>query len=642
MKTLTKGIVMKLLLFILTFGLAMVARAAQPDIILADFEGPDYGAWKATGTAFGTGPAQGTLPNQMEVSGFAGHGLVNSYLGGDKATGTLTSPEFKIERKFIAFLIGGGGFPTKTCMNLLVDGKVVRTATGPNTEPGGSEELALASWKVDDLAGKTAQIQIVDDATGGWGHILVDQIVLADQVMVAPTEPEQLYAERYRPQFHFSPMKNWTNDPNGMVYYQGEYHLFFQHNPSGINWGNMTWGHAVSPDMFHWKQLEHAIYPDKLGTIFSGSAVIDEDNTAGFQTGTEKVMVCIYTSAGGTSPESKGQPFTQSIAYSNDRGRTWTKYEKNPVLAHVAGSNRDPKVFWHVPSKQWVMALFLDGNTYALFASPDLKQWNKLCDVPVPGGSECPDFFELPVDGDAANTKWVFWSANNTYLLGTFDGKTFQKEAGPLPTHYGKNRYASQSFSHVPSADGRRIQIGWMAGGKYPHMPFNQQMSLPVSLTLRSFPEGIRLCTLPVKEVEALYAGEKFAWQGDLPAGENPLAKVSGDLFDITLAFEPGSAKEVGLNIRGTPIRYDVQARKLQCLGSSAPVDLTAGSLKLRVLVDRSTIEIFAADGRVNMAYCFLPPADNKGLALFAEGGAAKVQDLEVHQLKSTWPVDAK
>ena len=461
----------------------------------------------------------------------------------------------------------------------------------------------------------------------------------ADDILIA----EKLYDEQYRPQFHFSPRKNWTNDPNGMVYYQGEYHLFFQHNPSGINWGNMTWGHAVSPDMFHWTQLPHAICPDKLGTIFSGSAVVDEDNTAGFQTGKEKVIVCIYTSAGGTSAESKGQPFTQLIAYSNDRGRTWTKYAGNPVLAHIVGGNRDPKVLWHAPGKQWIMALYLDGNTYALFSSPDLKQWSKLCDVPLPGGSECPDFFELPVDGDAASNpsktgKWVFWSANNSYLLGTFDGKTFRKETGPLPTHYGRNRYASQTFSHIPKEDGRRIQIAWMAGAKYPKMPFNQQMSLPVSLTLRTFPEGVRLCTLPVKEVEALRTGEKFSWQGVLRAGENPLATLSGELFDIELAIEPGTAKEVNLNLRGTPICYDVKAKKLTCLGTLAPLDLSQGCLRLRVLVDRLTIEIFAADGRVNMAYGFLPSADNKSLAVFAEGGAATVRSLEVWQLQSAWP----
>jgi sucrose-6-phosphate hydrolase SacC (GH32 family) len=209
---------------------------------------------------------------------------------------------------------------------------------------------------------------------------------------ISAAEPAKLYDEQFRPQFHFSPQKNWMNDPNGLVFYQGEYHLFFQHNPTGLGWGNMTWGHAVGPDLVHWKQLDHAILPDRLGTIFSGSAVIDCENTAGFQTGQEKPIVCIYTSA--------GKPFTQSIACSNDRGRTWTKYAQNPVLKHVAGDNRDPKVFWHEPTRKWIMALFLDGNTYALFGSPNLKDWTKLGEVPVPGGGECPDFFPLAVDGD--------------------------------------------------------------------------------------------------------------------------------------------------------------------------------------------------------------------------------------------------
>ena len=177
-----------------------------------------------------------------------------------------------------------------------------------------------------------------------------------------------------------------------------------------------------------------------------------------------------------------------------------------------------------------------------------------------------------------------------------------------------------------------------MNGAQYPNMPFNQQMSLPVSLTLRTFPEGVRLCTQPVKEVEILRTGEPFAWQGTLQAGENPLAKISGELFDIELSIAPGTAKQITLAVRGTPIRYDVAAKRLSCLGTSAPLELSQGELTLRVLVDRSTIEIFAADGRVNMAYGFLPPQDNKALALSAEGGAATVRTLDVWQLQSTWP----
>ena len=198
-----------------------------------------------------------------------------------------------------------------------------------------------------------------------------------------PPENVPLYQESLRPQFHFTSRTNWLNDPNGLVFYKGEYHLFFQHNPLGINWGNMTWGHAVSSDLLHWRQLDDAIAPDRLGTIFSGSAVIDWNNTAGLQTGTEKPLIAIFTSAGGTSTESNKQPFTQSIAASNDRGRTFRKYDHNPVLGHIIGGNRDPKVIWHAASKKWVMALYLDGDQYALFSSTDLKNWGAAQRYPI-------------------------------------------------------------------------------------------------------------------------------------------------------------------------------------------------------------------------------------------------------------------
>jgi fructan beta-fructosidase len=521
--------------------LAAPTLHAANDMLIADFEGKDYGEWKVTGDAFGPGPARGTLPGQMQVDGFQGKGLVNSFFGGDKSIGTLTSPEFKIERQFISFLIGGGGWSNKTCLHLLVDGKVVRTATGPNVNPGGSETLAPASWDVIEFAVKMARIEIVDHATGGWGHINVDQIVQTDRkppqllanvtreialekrylnlpvkngapmrqmsflvegqpsrnfdMELANAEPvwwafmdiapfkgkkatlkvntlpedstglklidqsdeikgaENLYREKLRPQFHFSPRRGWNNDPNGLVFYKGEYHLFFQHNPYGWNWGNMHWGHAVSPDLVHWKELSVALYPDEHGTMFSGSAVVDWNNTAGFQTGEEKVLVCIFTAA--------GNPFTQGLAYSNDRGRTWTKYAGNPVLPHIIGSNRDPKVIWYAPDKKWIMALYLDQSDYGLFSSPDLKKWERMGDVTIPGTSECPEFFEIAVDGNKRNTRWVFYGGNGRYLVGRFDGKTFTQESGPHPIQAGNCFYASQTYTDVPPADGRRILIPW-------------------------------------------------------------------------------------------------------------------------------------------------------------------------------------
>src|SRR5579871_2097633 len=295
----------------------------------------------------------------------------------------------------------------------------------------------------------------------------------------AGQEPEKkthvLYDETYRPQFHFSPQRNWMNDTNGLVYYRGNYHLFFQHNPVGIEWGNMTWGHAVSKDLVHWEQLPDALTPDALGTIFSGSAVQDAENTAGFGRGRNSTLVALYTAAGGTSDASKGQPFTQCLAYSTDGGRVWTKYERNPVLKHLRGENRDPKVVWYGPTRRWIMALYLDGEDFALFSSPDLKTWSHLQDLKLSGGSECPDFFEMPVQGDANRRKWVFTAANGHYLVGDFDGNRFTPEAGPLAADYGANFYAGQTYSDIPANDGRRIQIAWMSGGRYPEMPFNQQ-----------------------------------------------------------------------------------------------------------------------------------------------------------------------
>lgn len=708
----------------LLLALVLAPRAiGADDLLLADFEGEGYGPWKVEGEAFGPGPAQGTLPHQMEVSGYEGKGLVNSFFQGDGSVGKLTSPEFTIQRRYINFLVGGGGWEGKTCIHLLVDGKPVRSSCGPNLRPGGSEALDWTSWDVSELAGRKATIEIVDSATGGWGHINVDHIVQSDrkirmvtlarefpveatylhlpvkngapkrlmrlivdgrmvrqfEIELAESEPdfwtyteiadfagktlrveidrmregsqaldavrqadtwpsaETIYHETWRPQFHFTPARGWTNDPNGLVYYAGEYHLFFQHNPFGTKWGNMTWGHAVSADLLHWKQLPDAIHQDALGTIFSGSAVVDEANTAGWQTGDEKVLVCIYTAAGGTNVESKGQPFTQAIAYSNDRGRTWTKFDGNPVLGHIVGGNRDPKVFWHAPSKQWVMALYLDGPHFALFGSPDLKTWTRLCDIPETGGTECPDLYELPVDGDAANTRWVFWAGNGNYLVGRFDGKTYTKESGPHPSRYGANDYAAQTYAGIPAADGRRIQISWMAGGKYPDMPFNQQMSLPRVHTLRTTPAGIRLCMEPVEELRQL-RGRECAWNElAMPEKPQPLEGVEGELIDIEAVLVPGEAEKVAITVRGARIEYSVPEKTLTVLGHAAPVALEDGKLRLRIVVDRTSVEVFAQSGLVQSANCFLPDAAARTVTLDSTAGRGRAAKLHVWPMKSVW-----
>ena len=708
------------LAFIVLSSTAFRGFAQQPDIVLADFEGKDYGAWKTTGEAFGTGPAPGTLPGQQTVEGFLGKGLAGSFHGGDRSTGTLTSPSFKIDRKFITFLIGGGGFTGKTCLNLLVDGKIVRTATGPNTNPGGSEELTQASWNVNELAGKAAQIEIVDNATGGWGHINVDQIVLSDKAIavLAPRKREmtiesrylhfpiadqvpkvkhrvavlvdgsmvrefecslsdapewfahldmsawrgkkatvrvdkiaedskaldlitqadtiwggdQLYKEPLRGQLHFSPRRGWNNDPNGMVFADGEYHLYFQHNPYGTPWGNMHWGHAVSADMVHWEELPIALYPYRFGDwAFSGGAVVDNDNTSGWKKGANSLIVASFTSTG------RGE----CMVYSNDRGRTFQEFDGNPVITPATHANRDPRPLWYAPGKHWVIAVYDDfekRKNIAFFTSPDLKTWT--FQSRIEGFYECPDLFELTLDGDVARKKWVLTGASSDYMIGRFDGKQFSPDTPKLKGHLGRGFYAGQTFSNEPK--GRVVQIGWFQIGT-PGMPFNQAMSLPNELKLRSTAEGPRLTWTPVKELENLRAkSHRLDGRTLQPGDANPLAGIGGELLEVRADFEPTAGATVTFKLRGIAVAYDAARQEIVVDRLRASSPLRDGRQRLIVYADRNAFEVFASDGLAYVPKPLTPKAENHSIELSVQGGTAKFRSLEVHELESIWKTAPK
>jgi len=439
------------------------------------------------------------------------------------------------------------------------------------------------------------------------------------------------FMERYRPQFHYTTRKGWINDPCGLVYSDGQYHLFNDHNPFGLDIpGHLghpskppsRWSHAVSRDLVHWQELPIAILPDKLGAVFSGSGVVDKHNTAGF--GHNAIVLC-YTSA--------GIPFSQSLSYSTDRGRTWTRYAKNPVVPNqgVDDTERDPRVFWHEATKRWVMGLHLRRGHARFFTSPNLKNWTHASDFKHPSMHECPDLFSLPVDGIAKNEKWVLYGAGFRYFVGTFDGRRFTPQAGPIRGDYGRNFYAAQTWTNSP--DGRRVQIAWMRGGRYPGMPFNQQQSFPCTLALRTTAEGIRLFRYPVREIESLHTAPFERKDLAVKPGDNPLRGMSGELFDIQMEVAPGEAAELGLRLHETAIA--VAGGKVSCLGAKADLSPVNGTIKLRILVDRTSIEVFANDGLVSMTSCFLPKNKTTGLELYATEGHVRVRSLRVAALKA-------
>jgi fructan beta-fructosidase len=397
----------------------------------------------------------------------------------------------------------------------------------------------------------------------------------------------------------------------------------------------MHWGHAVSRDLVHWQELDEALYPDKMGTMFSGSAVVDENNTAGFQKGSEKTLIALYTAAGNDSALSKGQRFTQCLAYSNDRARTWTKYEKNPVLPHIAADNRDPKVIWYAPENKWVMALYLDKNDFALFDSKDLKSWNELQRITIPGSIECPEFFEIAVEGKPTEKRWVLYGANGLHLIGNFDGKKFTPETKPLALNFGNCFYASQTYN-LSKKDSRRILIPW-GQINIPGMPFNQMMGVPIELKLKSVGANLRLSAEPIRELQKLRHASAGIQNETITSGNSYTARHNSDLWESVLELSPEKNAEVRLDIRGALITYDSAKQELSCLGKKAPLPLIDGKIKLHLLVDRTSIDIFGNDGDLYMPMGFIPKNDNFAMIVSAQNAAAKIVSLKNWKLDSAW-----
>lgn len=535
----------------------------------------------------------------------------------------------KVDKPKLNFPVKRGA--VRHYIELFVNGKQVRAM-----------DVALAKervdyWVVTDVSGWLGKEMVIRTCRHPLGN---EEILKRISVEEGILDSDNLYNETLRPQFHFSTKRGWINDDNGLVYYDGEYHLFYQHNPYGWDHSrndyNKTWGHAVSTDLVHWKELPAAIHPGPLGSIYSGSAVVDEKNTTGFQTGKEKPIVAVYTSAGSRNPWSAGKPFSQSIAYSTNRGRTFTKYEGNPVQPNIEYINRDPKAIWYEPDNRWVIVLHFNNRAMAFFTSEDLKNWEYRSEFESRHLIDCPELFQLAVDGDEDTKKWILYGGSGNYHVGDFDGEEYTAETGITRYSYGNAFYASQTFNNIPEEDGRRIQIAW-GTIPMPEMPFNQQLLFPVELTLHSTDEGLRMFAYPVKEIEKIHKKEHSWSDVELKPGKEILGNVKGELFDIDAEFKVSEADEFGFLINGFSVKYNVNEKELSCSDMRAPLKPKEGEIRLRILVDRVSIEIFGNDGRIYMPIRAHRRGDKRSVEVFTKGGKTKIDTLKIRELKSIW-----
>jgi sucrose-6-phosphate hydrolase SacC (GH32 family) len=535
----------------------------------------------------------------------------------------MASRTITVDRRYLILPIDWG--PTSGHLNIQSEANTVREFDLRLADAPGDFQAFL---DLEPFLGTQLTIEHEGPSTAS-----LDGIRLSDE----PVEPSGLYRERLRPQFHFSSRRGWNNDPNGLVHYGGRYHMFYQHNPVGTDWGNMHWGHAVSSDLVHWTELPITLYPDELGSMYSGSAVVDWHDSAGLQQGDEPAIVAIYTAAGSHSPMNEGKPFSQCLAFSTDGGHSWTKYDGNPVLDHVVASNRDPKVFWHPETERWIMPLYMEKNDYAIFGSPNLLEWEHMSDLKLPGATECPELFSLPVDGDEGERRWVFWGANTTYEVGSFDGRTFRPEQATRKLQPDGCDYAAQTWSDLPAEDGRTVQIGWMRQ-TMPGMPFGQSMTSPRSLGLTRRDDGIALTAAPIRELESLREEEWLGEDIELTAGPGVEAGLGGELLDIELDIDLGGADSAGVVVRGVSIWYDRHLETLFCGSYVAPLSRSLTSLQLRILVDRASIEVFADGGATMVAAGIVLHPDDQAVRLFASGGSALARSVRVSRLRSAWP----
>lgn len=584
----------------------------------------------------------------------AGNGVEIEYLGTNNTLVRVTA-----DGKYLILPVQESN--DEAAVNVLVDGKLDRTL---NVRLAKSKVDYTVPFDIEKYKGKNVLLNVVtsqgratvreakEDAC--WGNICVSDTFNTEN------------REKYRPAFHHTPLYGWMNDPNGMFYKDGVWHLYYQWNPFGSKWQNLTWGHSSSTDLVNWTHHDAAIEPDGLGMVFSGSSAIDSENSAGFG---KDAVVAMYTSAGASQ--------IQSLAWSNDNGASFNIYAGNPVLT-LESEARDPNMFWNQDTKEWILVLAhaLD-HEMLIFTSPDMKKWTLQSAFGKGLGAqdgvwECPDLFELPVAG-SDEKKWVllcnlnpggpFGGSATQYFVGDFDGKTFTPDLdadGKVPTKwldYGKDHYATVSFSDAPG--GRRTVIGWMSNWQYapevPTMQYRSANTLPRELGLFKNSDGqIYASSAPSPELEAV-RGSVFKSVSKVNVDAKGRRYAIPDICEITMNIDPLKSDSVTLELANNAgekvvLTYDPATSRLSFdrkesgivdfsqdfpAVTVAPTYNDGKTLSLRIFVDRSSIEVFEKDGRFVMTNTVFPNSPYSYMSVKANGGKARVSNLKIYNINA-------
>ncbi len=458
-----------------------------------------------------------------------------------------------------------------------------------------------------------------------------------------PVDKGVFYKDALRPKAHFSAARGWLNDPNGLYYYNGTWHISYQHNPFGSDWGNIHWGHAYGTDLYHWTETNDILKPDKLGVPFSGYSIIDFNNILGFQKGSDPTIVSYYTSAGENGYLSRNQLYSQCMAYSNDGGWTWKRYDKNPVVPYFTTNTRDPHVVWNDEDKKWVMVVYLYDNLFAFFESTNLIDWTLTGDITIPNDIECPDLYKIKVE-ETGEYYWVLSAVHNIYYVGNFLGGKFVPITSAKSQDLNREYLAPHTFTNAPN--GRRIQVGCIGNGNFPNLPFNQAFSFPKELSLHTCSDGYRLHAKPCEEIKNGYDKNNIINENNLVLSSSSKKSLTGGAFHAKAVIDlnKSNSTSFGFRMDDMVFTYDRLSGSFNVSGgyltqsynalSTKPLD---GKVEIEVIYDCSILEVFVNGGEYSLTATFTDRIANKYISTISNGGDTYANSLVIAELKPFW-----